>query len=65
MMSITVQLEEAKAEALRQKADRFGLAPEQFLIASVEDMIGQPDSDFDNAARRVLSKNQELYKRLA
>lgn len=65
MTSITVQLEETKAEALRKKADRFGLAPEQFLTASVEDLIGQPDADFDDAARRVLSKNSELYKRLA
>ena len=65
MTSITVQLEEAKAEALRKKADRFGLGPEQLLTASVEDLIGQPDTDFDEAARRVLSKNQELYQRLA
>ena len=65
MTSITVQIEEAKAEALRKKADRFGLAPEQFLTASVEDLIGQPDPDFDEAARRILSKNQELYQRLA
>ena len=65
MTSITVQIEEAKAETLRKKADRFGLAPEQFLTASVEDLIGQPDPDFDEAARRILSKNQELYQRLA
>lgn len=65
MTSITVQLEEAKAEALRKKANRFGLKPEQFLTASIEDLIGQPDPDFDEAARRVLSKNQELYRRLA
>jgi len=65
MKSITVQIEDAKAEALRKKADRFGLSPEQFLTASVEDLIGQPDTEFDAAARRVLSKNQELYRRLA
>lgn len=64
-MRITVQIEDAKAEALRKKAERYGLDPEQFLTASVEDLIGQPDSDFDEAARRVLSKNKELYERLA
>ena len=63
--SITVQIEGTKAEALRIKANRFGLAPEQFLTASVEDIIGQPDTDFEIAVRRVLSKNQELYRRLA
>ena len=65
MTTITVQLEEAKAQALREKAERYGLNPEQFLTASLEDLIGQPDNDFDEAARRVLSKNKELYRRLA
>ena len=65
MTNITVQLEDAKAEALRKKAERFGLNLEQLLVASIEDLIGQPDTDFEEAARRVLSKNQELYRRLA
>jgi len=65
MTTITVQLEDAKAQSLREKADRYGLNPEQFLTASIEDLIGQPDNDFDEAARRVLSKNKELYRRLA
>lgn len=30
-----------------------------------DDLIGQPDADFDEAVRRVLSKNRELYRRLA
>jgi len=62
---LTVQIEDAKAQALRKKAERYGLELEEFLTASVEDLIGQPDSDFDEAARRVLSKNKELYRRLA
>ena len=65
MTTITVQLEEAKAQSLRKKAKRYGLNQEEFLTASIEDLIGQPDNDFDEAARRVLSKNKELYKRLA
>lgn len=65
MTSITVQMEDAKAEILREKATRYGLDAEQFLMASVDNLVAQPDPDFDAAARRVLSKNQELYKRLA
>jgi hypothetical protein len=65
MTTITVQIEDKKADAFRKKAARFGLQPEQFLMASVEDLVGQPDPDFDDAVRRVLSKNQELYRRLA
>jgi len=65
MTTIIVQLEEAKAQSLREKAKRYGLNQEEFLTASLEDLIGQPDNDFDEAARRVLSKNKELYRRLA
>lgn len=65
MTKITVQIEDAKAQALREKAKRYGLEPEQLLKASVEDLIGQPDGDFEATARRVLSKNKELYRRLA
>lgn len=65
MTTITIQVEEAKARALREKAKRYGLDPEQLLAASLEDLIGQPDKEFDAAARRVLSKNKELYRRLA
>ena len=65
MTTITLQIDDAKADALRKKAQRIGLAPEQLLAASLDDLIGQPDADFDDAVRRVLSKNRELYRRLA
>ena len=65
MTTITVQIEDSKAQALRERAERYGLEPEQFLTASVEDLIGQPDTDFDDAVHRVLSKNGDLYKRLS
>ncbi len=65
MKTVTLQLEDNKAEALRKKAQRLGLKPEQLLAATIDDLIGQPDSDFDEAAKRVLAKNQELYQRLA
>lgn len=65
MTKITIQIDDNKAQALIEKAKRFGLDPEQFLTASVEDLISQPDSDFEEAALRVLSKNKELYQRLS
>jgi len=65
MTTITVQIEDAKARTLREKAKRYGLNPEQLLTASLEDLIGQPDKYFDVAARRVIKKNKELYRRLA
>ncbi len=65
MTRITVEIEDSKAAILKEKAKKFGLLPDQFVAASIEDLISQPDPDFEAAMRRVLSKNQELYKRLA
>ena len=65
MTTITVRLEDSKAEALRERAKRYGLAPAQFVEASIEDLLGQPDADFQKAMERVLSKNRKLYERLA
>jgi hypothetical protein len=65
MTHITIKIEDAKASLLRAKAEKYGLRPEQLVTASVEDLLGQPDPDFDSAVKRVLAKNKELYRRLA
>ena len=65
MVKITVELEDSKADLLQKKAEKFGLLPDQFVTASIEDLMGQPEPDFEAAMRKVLSKNKELYKRLA
>jgi hypothetical protein len=65
MTTMTLQIDDAKAKVLRSKAQRMELEPEQLLAASVDDLIAQPDADFDHAVRRVLLKNRDLYRRLA
>jgi hypothetical protein len=65
MTTITVQLDDSKIVLLREKAQKYGLRLDQFVAASIEDLIAQPEPEFDEAVRRVLSKNKELYKRLA
>jgi len=65
MATITVEIEDSKATILKEKARKFGLLPDQFVTASIEDLISQPDPDFETAMRKVLSKNKELYKRLS
>ncbi|UCF85715.1 MAG: hypothetical protein JSV50_08810 [Desulfobacteraceae bacterium] len=65
MARITVEIEDSKAALLKKKAEKFGLLPDQFVTASIEDLIGQPEPEFEAAMRKVLSKNKELYKRLA
>ena len=65
MTRITVEIDDNKAAILEDKAKKFGLLPEQIVMASIEDLISQPDPVLEAAIRKVLSKNQELYKRLA
>jgi len=65
MTRIIVEIDDNKAAILEDRAKKFGLSPEQFVTASIEDLISQPDPDFVAAARKVLAKNQELYERLA
>lgn len=65
MARITVEIDDSKAAMLQKKAEQFGILPDQFLTASIEDLIGQPEPEIEDAMRRVLSKNKELYKRLA
>ena len=65
MARITVEIDDSKATILREKAKKLGLDPEQFVMATIEDLLGQPEADFRAAMQRVLSKNKELYERLA
>jgi hypothetical protein len=65
MTRITVQLEDTKAALLRNKAKKYGLKLDQLVTASIEDLLSQPEPEFEEAVRKVLSKNKELYKRLS
>ena len=65
MTRIVVEIDDNKAAILEDKAKKFGLLTEQFVTASIEDLISQPDPDLEAAIRKVLDKNQELYERLA
>ena len=65
MTRITVEIDDNKAKLLRDKASKFGLLPDQFVTATIEDLISQSEPEFENAMRKILSKNKELYERLA
>ena len=64
-MKVTIDLSPAQAERLRQEAERLGLKPEDLARAAVTDLLAAREDDFEAAAKRVLEKNQELYRRLA
>jgi antitoxin FitA len=50
---------------LQEMAGGLGTSPEELARASVEDLLGRPQEDFDKAASYILHKNAELYRRLA
>ena len=35
------------------------------LLAALSDLLSISDAEFQNTARRILTKNRDLYKRLA
>jgi hypothetical protein len=64
-MVLPVELTDSQLESLRQRARALGISPEQLAAAAVADLVSKPAEDFERAAARVLSKNAELYRRLA
>jgi len=64
-MRLAIELPPAQADKLRAEAQRLGLSPEDLARAALSDMLSTPDPEFQAVARRVINKNQDLYKRLA
>ena len=65
MVSISIQLSDEDAAALRARAALLSLEPEQLAAAVLHSQLHQQDPDFDALARRIVDKNRELYSRLA
>jgi PAS domain-containing protein len=65
MNVITITLPDERLLKLKEMAEIFGVTPEELVRLSVEDMLTRPDRAFEEATRKVLEKNAELYRRLA
>jgi antitoxin FitA len=65
MQTLEIQLPEQVAARLMEAAQRLGVSTEALLQASVEEKLARLDEDFLSAAKYVLEKNTELYRRLA
>ena len=65
MSTMTIDLSDELSNRLRETAARIGVSPEALAQAGLTDWLGRPHEDFLAAARYVLEKNQELYRRLA
>ena len=50
---------------LSRLAERLGTPMESLASAGVVDFVSRPDEQFSEIVRKVLAKNQQLYRRLA
>lgn len=63
--AITIDLSDTQFQQLQNLAKLNGVSVEVLLKASLEDWLNPQNSDFVNATDYVLTKNAELYRRLA
>ena len=63
-MTISVNLTEAQQKQLAEIAARLKLSVEQLAEAAIRDLLSRHEDDFEAASKRVLEKNEELYRRL-
>ncbi|MFQ4142673.1 DNA-binding protein [Chlorogloeopsis sp. ULAP02] len=65
MASITIDLSDSQFQKLQDLAAVYGIRLEVLLKVSLEDWLNSQKSEFVDAANYVLTKNAELYRRLA
>ena len=63
-MQITLDLSSQQAEQFQQLAKALSIPPQELVQAAIDDFLSRPAEDFHRAARYVLEKNRELYRRL-
>ncbi len=62
---ITFELNDHQADQLQEVAQSLGIATEDLAKATVADWLAKPRDDFEKAAKYLLEKNEELYRRLS
>ena len=65
MTTITVVLPDERLLKLQELSARFDVTLEDLVLLSVDELLARPDEAFQQAMRRTLEKNKELYRRLA
>ncbi|MDC0831534.1 DNA-binding protein [Geitlerinema sp. CS-897] len=65
MASITIEIPDDRLQQLKDLATAQGINLEILLQTSLADWLDAQNEDFLDAAEYVLTKNAELYERLA
>lgn len=64
-MSISIDLDDKQSARLKELAGELGIDPRELAVAAVNDLLAKPAHDFEEAAKLILEKNRELYRRLS
>lgn len=64
-MKIEFELSSAQAARLKSLAARLRVPAHRLASAAVADLVADSSEEFDAAAKKILEKNNELYKRLS
>jgi len=65
MTTVTIELPEERVHELSERAAALGVTIEALIQASITDLLTRPADDVQQAIDLVLTKNAELYRRLA
>lgn len=65
MKTLTIQLPNDTAAQVDEAARKLGVSSEELVRVSVEEKLKQLRMSFEDAADHVLTKNADLYRRLA
>ncbi len=64
-MDMTLSISEDRFIELKEVAGNLNITPEDLVRVSIDELLSRPDEDFQKAVDYVLTKNAELYRRLA
>ena len=65
MTSLTINLSDEKLHQLQKIAEKRGITIEEVLQTKINEWLTPNLDDFNQVANYVLTKNAELYNRLA
>lgn len=64
-MEMTITLNNEQTQQLEKLAKHCSVHPQELVRVAINDFLSHPNEDFLRAARYVVEKNEELYKRLS
>lgn len=65
MTSITIAISDEQMKQLQDKANLLKVELQDLIRVSLNELLAQPDDDLRRAIDHVLTKNENLYRRLA